>query len=74
MRLRRPGVTIETADGEQLNFFQLKEMAEAEARNEMPIGRKGEKRPADSGAPWRTERNCAWQINGKTPSALALVR
>ena len=34
MRLRRPGVIIETAEGEQLTFFQLKEMAEAEARNE----------------------------------------
>ena len=34
MRLRRPNVIIETAEGEQLTFFQLKEMAEAEARNE----------------------------------------
>ena len=34
MRLRRPGVIIETAEGERLTFFQLKGMAEAEARNE----------------------------------------
>ena len=40
----------------------------------MAAGHKGEKRPADVGAPWRTERNSAWQINGKTPSGVALVR
>jgi hypothetical protein len=30
MKLRRPGVTIENADGEQLSFFQLKELVELE--------------------------------------------
>ena len=32
MRLRRPAVTIEGAEGEQLSFFQLKELAESESR------------------------------------------
>ena len=34
MRLRRPAVTIEDAEGEQLSFFQLKELAESESRRE----------------------------------------
>jgi hypothetical protein len=34
MRLRRPNVTIENANGAQLSFFQLKELAESERRKE----------------------------------------
>jgi hypothetical protein len=34
MRLRRPGVSIETVDGEQLSFFQLKDLVAAESRKE----------------------------------------
>jgi hypothetical protein len=34
MRLRRPGVSIETAEGEQLSFFQLKDLVDAESRKE----------------------------------------
>jgi hypothetical protein len=30
MKLRRPAVTIENGDGEQLSFFQLKELVELE--------------------------------------------
>jgi hypothetical protein len=36
MKLRRPGVTVEDERGNPVSFFQLKEMAELEAR---PIGR-----------------------------------
>ena len=32
MRLRHPGLTIETADGEELSFFQLKDLAQSETR------------------------------------------
>jgi hypothetical protein len=34
MRLRRPGVSIEIVEGEQLSFFQLKDLAAAESRKE----------------------------------------
>jgi hypothetical protein len=34
MRLRRPGVIIEDAEGRDISFFQLKEMAESESRRE----------------------------------------
>ena len=34
MRLRRPGVSIETVEGEQLSFFQLKDLAAAESGKE----------------------------------------
>ncbi len=33
MRLRRPGVSIETVEGEQLSFFQLKDLVAAESQN-----------------------------------------
>ena len=32
MKLRRPGVRIETAEGEPLSFFQLKELVASEGR------------------------------------------
>ena len=32
MRLRRPNVRIETADGEPLSYFQLRELAALEGR------------------------------------------
>jgi hypothetical protein len=34
MRLRHPGLIVETADGERLTFFQLKERAELERRKQ----------------------------------------
>jgi hypothetical protein len=34
MRLRRPEVSIETVEGEQLSFFQLKDLAAAESPKE----------------------------------------
>ena len=34
MRLRRPGLSIETVEGEQLSFFQLKDLVAAESREE----------------------------------------
>jgi hypothetical protein len=34
MRLRRPSVSIETVEGEQLSFFQLKDLVAAESRKE----------------------------------------
>jgi hypothetical protein len=33
MRLRHPDLIIETADGEQLSFFQLKDLAQSETQN-----------------------------------------
>jgi hypothetical protein len=32
MRLRHPGLIIETADGKQLSFFELKDLAELETQ------------------------------------------
>jgi hypothetical protein len=34
MRLRHPGLIIETADGEELSFFQLKDLAQSETREQ----------------------------------------
>jgi hypothetical protein len=34
MRLRRRNVSIETVEGEQLSFFQLKDLVAAESRKE----------------------------------------
>ena len=34
IKLRRPGVRIETAEGEPLSFFQLKELVASESRKE----------------------------------------
>jgi hypothetical protein len=45
MRLRRPGVLIETVEGEQLSFFQLKDLVAAESRKESAPQAKGETRP-----------------------------
>jgi hypothetical protein len=41
MRLRRPGVLIETVDGKQLSFFQLKDLVEAESREAPKPGPRG---------------------------------
>jgi hypothetical protein len=38
IRLRRPGVRVEDERGNPVSFFQLKEMAELEARNEKASG------------------------------------
>jgi hypothetical protein len=40
MKLRRPGVRIEDERGNPVSFFQLKEIAESEARK-IPRGSKG---------------------------------
>jgi hypothetical protein len=34
-RLRRPGVSIETVEGQQLSLFQLKDLVAAESRKEI---------------------------------------
>lgn len=34
MKLRRPGVRVETRDGEPVSFFQLKERVASESRDE----------------------------------------
>jgi hypothetical protein len=34
MRLRRPSVSIETAEGKRLSFFDLKDLVAAESRKE----------------------------------------
>jgi hypothetical protein len=34
MRLRHPGLIIETTDGEELLFFQLKDLAQSETREQ----------------------------------------
>jgi hypothetical protein len=34
MRLHRPGVSIETAEGKRLSFFDLKDLVAAESRKE----------------------------------------
>ena len=34
MTLRHPGLTIETGDGEELSFFQLKDLAQSESREQ----------------------------------------
>jgi hypothetical protein len=38
MKLRRPGVRIETAEGEPLSFFQLKELVASEGRKRECLG------------------------------------
>jgi hypothetical protein len=37
MRLRHPGLTIETTDGEELSFFQLKDLAQSEMHAEASV-------------------------------------
>jgi hypothetical protein len=37
MRQRLPNVTVENADGEQLSYFQLKGLAQAESRKENAV-------------------------------------
>ena len=34
MRLRHPGLIVETEDGEELSFFQLKDLAQSETREQ----------------------------------------
>lgn len=34
MRLRHPGLIVETEDGEELSFFELRDMAQSEAREQ----------------------------------------